>query len=114
MSLVAGPIDFASDGPRDDKGPTEFGGVAGLIQPDVVGGVDAHIEMSADEKRGVLVRAQAPRVYGTIEDVPDVYVIDGEADAVDPVSGRVVDPEWNEDGSKPTTVTDVPPKTEKP
>lgn len=107
---MAGPIEFASDGPRDQKGPTEFGGVAGLIQPELVGGADAHIEMTASEKRGVLVRGQAPKVYDEL----GLFEFDEAADAVDPVTGRVVDPEWNEDGSSGSRPVDVPPKTENP
>lgn len=104
---VAGPIDFASDGPRDAKGPTEFGGRAGLIQRVE----DGHVEMSATEKRGVLVRAEPAKV---VDELTGLYEFDEAATAIDPVSGRGVDPEWNEDGSTGSAPVDAPPKTENP
>ncbi len=87
---MAGPIEFASDGPVDDKGPTEFGGLAGLIQdhPDVV--------LTGSDKRGLIVRAES----ATKVDVLTGLVTEDEgANAVDPVTGREVEPDWNEDGA---------------
>lgn len=107
---MAGPIEFASDGPRDRKGPTEYGGRAGLVQSVA----DGHVELSASEARGVMVRAEPAKVYGKNAEYPELYEFDGALDATDPVTGRTVDPKWNEDGSTGTTPVKSPPPTENP
>jgi hypothetical protein len=91
--MSEGPIEFASDGPRDTKGPTEWGGRAGLIQGGVAAG-EVH-ELTAAEKRGIMVRAKAVMVPDPVTGFlkPDV------ASAVDPVTGIAVDPAWNLDGT---------------
>lgn len=101
IQVPVGPIEFASDEPRDEKGPTEYGGRAGLIQGGVGEG-EVH-ELTGSEKRGVLVRGQATVV---VDDVTGLPVIDESALAVDPVTGLEVDPEWALDG---TTVRPVDP-----
>lgn len=97
---MAGPIDFASDGPRDEKGPTEYGGRAGLIQTGE--GVFQH-EMDGPERRGVLVRSKAAE---HVDAATGLSVVDAGGNAVDPVTGQVVDTSWNEDGAHAKSAVD--------
>lgn len=91
---MVGPIEFASDGPVDDKGPTEFGGTAGLVQ--VEGGLGAHLaDLTGSEKRGLVVRGE-PAVK--VDPVTGFLVPNESGNALDPVTGLEVDPAWNEDG----------------
>lgn len=85
--MSTGPIEFASAEPRDDKPPTEYGGMAGLIQdhPDVV--------LSGGDKRGLIVRGRA---VVTVDPVTGLVTVDEAATAVDPVTGREVE---SDDGS---------------
>jgi hypothetical protein len=112
------PIEFAGDRPRDLKGPTEYGGGAGLIEDGSVVGADGtvyeHI-MTGSEMRGVLVRGEAPVIpTGNFQkDGVELVEFDEGADAVDPVTGRIVDPAWNEDGRTARGV-ESPPPTENP
>ena len=112
---VNGPIEFVRDRVGGDKkGPTEFGGDAGLVQ---VGGrispggnVSAFHEPSASERRGVLVRAVGavkvdPLVAGGVVDDP-------AGQAVDPLTGLGVGDDWNLSGTSGSPV-DVPPATER-
>lgn len=101
---MAGPIEFLSDGPKDEKGPTQYGGMDGLVSdhPDHV--------LSSSEKLGIMLRAEP--VY--VEDpLTGLLVADPSLPAVDPVTGRVVEDEWNESGSSGVPVQ-VPPLTESP
>lgn len=107
--MADGPIVFASDVDMDKKGPTEFGGRAGLIQGGVSAG-EVH-EVSASEARGILVRAEGARVP---DPLTGLMKYDEGASAVDPKTGHIVDPVWNEDGSTGAAPVDVPPKTAPP
>lgn len=106
--MSEGPIQYVSDGPKDDKGPTEFGGRAGLIQGGKVAG-EVH-ELDGSEKRGILVRARAATKVNALTGLVEP---DESAPAVDPATGATVDPAWNEDGSSGKPV-DVPPVTGDP
>lgn len=103
--MSQGPIEFASDPVVDDKGPTEFGGTAGLIQD-----ASRRDELTVSEKRGLIVRGEAVMV----EDVETgLLSVDESALAVDPVSGLVVDDDANQDGAVVRPV-DAPPRTGNP
>lgn len=106
--MTEGPIQFASDGPKDRKGPTEFGGRAGLIQGGVEPG-EVH-ELTASEMRGIIVRAEPARV---VDPVSGLYTLDESLAATDPLTDREVDPAWNEDGANAKPV-DAPPRTGDP
>lgn len=95
--MASGPIAFASDGPVDDKPPTEYGGMARLIQdhPDVV--------LTGADKRGILVRGEGVTVPDPVTGLPKV---DESVAAVDPVTGREVDPAWNLDGKAQRSAVD--------
>lgn len=103
MSDVGGPIEFLSDGPSDKKGPTEYGGLSGLIDdhPDRV--------LSSSEKRGMMVRSVA---QSHVDPLTGAVTVDESLPAQDPHTHRFVDDEWNEDGS--TRPVDSPPVTESP
>lgn len=103
-----GPIEFASDGPVDDKGPTEFGGRAGLIQGGVAAG-EVH-EVSASEGRGMIARAVP---FVKVDPLTGFMVDDGDKPAIDPATGMLVDDKWNMDGSAVAPV-EAPPKTAPP
>jgi hypothetical protein len=106
--MTTGPIEFASDPVVDLKGPTEYGGRAGLVQGGVKVGEDH--ELTGSEKRGIIVRAEPARV---LDPVTGWAVIDESGLAVDPVTGLEVDPSWNEDGAT-TKHVDAPPRTGDP
>lgn len=55
--MTNGPIEFLSDSEAHDSGVSEYGGRAGLVQPAEVDGVEAHSELTAGEKLGVMARA---------------------------------------------------------
>lgn len=103
--MSAGPIEFASDGPVDEKGPTEYGGRAGLID-----GADVGRELTGSEKRGIIVRGRAVEV---VDPVTGLAAVDEGAMAIDHATGLVVDPEWNQDGNVVKPV-DAPPRTGDP
>lgn len=106
--VVVGPIEFASDGPRDDKGPTEFGGLAGLIQEGPAG---EHLaSLTGAEKRGLMVRAVPVMA---VDPLTGLEKVDETANAVDPQTGLIVDPAWNEDGAT-TAPVEAPPRTGDP
>ena len=111
---VNGPIEFIRDRVSDRKGPTEFGGDAGLIvvgpgAVEGVGGFVATHELSASEQRGLMVRA----VGAVRTDALTGAVVDDPAGmAVDPLTGLGVDDEWNLSGSAGVKPVDVPPPTE--
>jgi hypothetical protein len=103
-SSVNGPIEFIADVESDRKGPTEFGGDAGLI---VLGPNGEHVP-TASERRGVLVRA-----VGAVKvDALTGRTVDDPAGlAVDPLTGLGVEDEWNLSGSGGVKPVDVPPPT---
>lgn len=106
MSL--GPIEFASGGPVDDKGPTEFGGRAGLVQTSEDGNGLVH-EPTASEVRGLVVRSDPSMLIDPVTGNP---APDPGGDAVDPVTGIPIDPSWVVDaGERPV---DAPPRTGDP
>lgn len=107
--MTDGPIEFVSGKERDTKGPTEFGGQAGLLAPETVSGQPGH-EMTGSEKRGVLVRSRAATKVNALTGLVEP---DESALAEDPATGRTVDPAWNEDGATGKPV-DVPPRTGDP
>lgn len=107
-AMSNGPIEFASDGPRDEKGPTEYGGRAGLIQGGAAPG-EVH-ELTGPEKRGIIVRADPAT---KVDPLTGFVVADEAGVAVDPVTGLPVDPVWNEDGATGKPV-DAPPRTGEP
>lgn len=74
--MATGPIDYLSESNRPPTPPTEFGGYAGLIQP------DPH-DLTSSEALGVLIRA------GTRGDTSDTDTI------VDPDTGRVLPVDQN-------------------
>lgn len=103
--MTNGPIEFASDGPVDDKGPTEYGGRAGLIQNSVDGNGLVH-EPTASEVRGMVTRAD-PEVM--IDPVTGFAVPDAGAMPVDRHTGQPIDPAWVTDaGERPV---EAPPRT---
>lgn len=108
--MSTGPIEFAQDRQVDTKGPTEYGGVAGLIQPAIVDGVAGHAELTGSEKRGLIVRGRGVEV---VDPLTGLVTVDEAAVAVDPVTGLPVDPAWNEDGTTGKPV-DAPPRTGEP
>ena len=116
---MAGPISFASDGPRDTKKPTEYGGSAGLVELGSGAGPNGVFKHAPDlltpsEQRGILVRAQPAKKFGSkYPDQPDIYEYDPSGDAVDPVTGLPVDPAWNANGSAGGAVK-APPPTQNP
>jgi hypothetical protein len=84
-----GPIEFLGDVPVsvDQKPATEFGGTAGLIQPESVAGADAHSVLTEEEVRGIARR------YGGVP-LTSSQAWTGEIEdetIVDPATGRVVD-----------------------
>jgi len=91
----------------DDKPDTEYGGAAGLIQvhEDHVGA------LTGPEKRGMIVRAAAVE---KTDPLTGFLVPDETANAVDPVSGLEVLPEYAEDGSRGVSPVKTPPPTESP
>lgn len=105
---MAGPIEFASDGPVDEKGPTEYGGRAGLVQTSVDGNGFVH-EPAGGEVLGMVVRADPGYL---IDPVTGFATVDASAAPVDAATGLEIDPAWVEDaGGKPV---DAPPRTGDP
>lgn len=120
--MSTGPIEFIREPSRDDKGPTEYGGVAGLVQPEVVAGMPGHIP-TASEVRGMLVRAQPASVETEQEipgkdGVPIVRVgvqVDPAGNPIDPATGRVLNmSELGVEDAGPGGGIEGPPPTEKP
>jgi hypothetical protein len=108
VSTVAGPIEFASDRPVDDKGPTEYGGRAGLIQTSIDGNGRVH-EPSPSEVRGMIVRGEAPL---KVDDATGMLTKDETAQPYDRLTGDEIDPVWYEDaGARPV---EAPPRTGDP
>lgn len=116
--MSSGPIEFLNDEPLHDSGVSEYGGVAGLIQPaDGVGarggraGLPGH-ELTPSEIARVMVRggsvgggssvlrADGSVIVGTgsVGSVTDLVAASGVGlGVVDPVSGRVLDPDASKD-----------------
>lgn len=95
--VSSGPIEFLGEQEPHDSGVSEFGGHAGLIQPEKVGGgEDAHVDLEAFEVAGIQTRAAGvpldPREQITGESSH------GE-EVVDPVTGRILEPDASEDVS---------------
>lgn len=106
--MSSGPIEFASDPPVDDKGPTEYGGRAGLVQSSIDGNGLVH-EPTASEVRGMVTRADPGYM---IDPVTGFAVPDPGALPADRATGLEIDPAWVEDaGASPV---DAPPRTGDP
>lgn len=106
--MAKGPIEFASDGPVDDKGPTEYGGRAGLIQSSIDGNGQVH-EPSPSEVRGMVTRADPEYM---IDPVTGFAVPDEGALPYDRETGLEIQPEWVVDaGERPV---EAPPRTGDP
>lgn len=106
--MTNGPIEFASDGPVDDKGPTEYGGRAGLIQTSIDGNGLVH-KPAGSEVLGMVVRSDPGLM---IDPVTGFAVPDPGALPVDSATGLEVDPSWIEDaGGAPV---EAPPRTGDP
>lgn len=103
--MTQGPIEFASDGPVDLKGPTEYGGRAGLVQGGKGPG-EVHVP-TASEARGLIVRGVGAVV---VDPVTGLKRIDEAALAIDPVTGLEVDTDVNADGAT-TAPVETPPRT---
>lgn len=85
--MSTGPIEFARSPIVDDKGPTEYGGDAGLIQK---GPKNEHLgNLSTDERVGVLLRSgsSATDVVTVDEDGATTIVRTVHAEGIDPVTG---------------------------
>lgn len=108
IQVSNGPIEFARDPVVDDKGPTEYGGRAGLIQGGV--GVGEEHVVTASEARGLIVRGVGAV---KVDPVTGLKVVDETALAVDPATGLEVGVEVNFDGAVEKPV-EAPPKTGNP
>lgn len=86
--MTTGPIDFGDEPVHETGYSTEMGGVDGLIQPEVVGGVvSGHALTESEISQIADRRARVP--LSTHE------AWTGEADTeqiIDPITGREVDP----------------------
>lgn len=85
--MSTGPIEFARSPSQDDKGPTEYGGDAGLIQE---GPNAEHLgHLSVDERLGILVRSgsSATDVVTVDEDGATTIVRTVHAEGIDPATG---------------------------
>lgn len=106
--MTNGPIEFASDGPVDDKGPTEYGGRAGLVQSSVDGNGFVHVP-AGGEVLGMVVRSDPALM---IDPVTGFAVPDPSGMPVDRETGIEVDPSWVTDaGERPV---EAPPRTGDP
>jgi hypothetical protein len=95
--MTSGPIDFGDQPVHETGYATEMGGVDGLIQPELVAGKEAHVDLTEQEKRDIAAR-RGMHALSTREGwtgIPDDERI------IDPMTGRELDK------SELTDVTDA-------
>ena len=96
--MSSNPIEFLHDVPGHTVEPTEYGGSDGVIQPALTPrGDEGHSVLTEGETSNVLARAG--RVPLTPSEARSGVLDPGKEDGtvIDPVTGRVVDPDMNED-----------------
>lgn len=94
--MTNGPIEFIGEGDGEHAVPaTEFGGADGLIQPESVGGADAHVDLSAAEGAGILARAMGVPLSGGAGG-EGFTGVSATGDVIqDPVTWRVLEDDMN-------------------
>lgn len=94
--MTNGPIDFGDTPVHETGYATEFGGVDGLIQPELIAGKEAHSELTEQEKRDIAARRGMHALTPT-----EGWTGVSEQAIIDPMTGRELDK------SELTDVTDA-------